>query len=205
LKMRNQKCSSRILEGTNNNSHITCQGTLVKLAQGIALNLDFQGHDIVLEESLRDALPPRLRQLWNELRPKGSCNLVNAQVTFTSATDQKNQALDVNATVKPVEETVSIHPTFFPYRIEKLKGAINFSLADGVARFEHLRGWHDRTEVSASGSCEHRDGGGWHLHFEDFNAAPVHLETDRELTIALPARLRRAVDQLRPTGQLGLH
>src|SRR5262249_51327077 len=189
LKMRNQKCSSRILEGTNNNSHITCQGTLVKLAQGIALNLDFQGHDIVLEESLRDALPPRMRQLWNELRPKGSINLVNAAVSFTSA-DQK---LDVNTTIKPVEETVSIHPTFLPYRVERLKGAINFSLADGVARLDHLRGWHDRTEVSASGYCEHHLEGDWHLHFEDFSAAPIHFDTDRELTIALPARLRKAI------------
>lgn len=204
LQMDNGQWIFRNLEGTNNNSHVTCQGNLMKLDSGIALSLDFQGHDIVLEESLRDALPPRIRQLWNELRPKGSINLVNAAVNFTSATDQKDQKFDVNATIKPVEETVSIHPTFLPYRLERLKGAINFSLADGVARLEHLRGWHDRTEVSASGYCEHHPEGDWHLHFEDFNAAPIHFESDRELTIALPARLRKAVDQLRPNGQLSL-
>src|SRR5439155_21515578 len=59
-------------------------------------------------------------------------------------------------------------------------------------------------EVSASGKCDHHPDGDWHLHFDDFNAAPVHFESDRDLAIALPARLRKAVDQLRPSGQLSL-
>ena len=140
-----------------------------------------------------------MQQLWNELRPQGSFDIVSSRVNFISGDKVPN----VITTVQPVGDTVSIFPTFFSYRLEKLHGSITFS--DGLAKFEHLHGEHDRAKVSAGGFCEHSGNNGWHLHLEDFSAAPLRLDNDRDLIVALPLKLRKAVDQLRPTGSVSIN
>src|SRR5262249_16001342 len=158
------------------------------------LALEFRGRDVVLEEELRDALPVRMRQLWNDMKPKGSVNLVKADVSFSSADRQ----LHVTTAIQPVGVTVSIHPIFFPYRLEKIQGGITFG--EDRCVFDRLHASHDRTEFTASGYCDHNSEGAWHLHFDNINADHLRLDTDRDLMIALPVRLRKAVVQLNPTG-----
>lgn len=199
LEMVDGQWTFRNLEGVNHTGRIACNGSLTKVPDGVNLSLEFRGRDVVLEEELRDALPARMQPVWNDMKPKGSVDLISAEVNFTSA-DKK---LSVKTTVQPVADTVSIQPAYFPYRLEKVQGAITFS--DQRCDFQDLRAMHDRTPLSASGFCEHGTDGAFHLHFDDITADHVRLDTDRDMMIALPAKLRKAVVQLNPTGLISLH
>jgi hypothetical protein len=198
LELIDGQWTFRNLEGINHTGHVTCDGSLTKLANGINLALQFHGRDVVLEEELRDALPPRMQQVWNDVKPKGSVDLVGADVSYSSADKQ----LHVKTTVQPVADTVSVQPSYFPYRLEKIQGAITFT--DQRSDFQNLRAVHDRTPISADGFCEHDSDGAFHLHFENIAADHVRLDTDRDMIIALPAKLRKAVAQLNPTGLVSL-
>ncbi len=198
LELVDGQWTFRNLEGSNHTGHITCNGSLTRLPEGINLSLDFHGRDVVLEEDLRDALPPRMQPVWNDMKPKGSVDLVGAEVNYTSADKQ----LRVKTTIQPVGDTVSVQPAFFPYRLEKVQGSITFS--DQRADFQNLHAVHDRTPISASGFCEHDNEGAFHVHFENIAADHVRLDTDRDMMIALPAKLRKAVVQLNPTGLVSL-
>ncbi len=198
LEMVDGQWTFRNLEGTNHTGHITCNGSLTKLTDGINLSLDFRGRDVVLEEDLRDALPPRMQPVWNDMKPKGSVDIPDAEVNYISADKQ----LRVRTTIQPVGDTVSVQPAFFPYRLEKVQGSIIF--ADQRADFQNLHAVHDRTPISASGFCEHDNNGAFHVHFENIAADHVRLDTDRDMMIALPAKLRKAVVQLNPTGLVSL-
>ncbi len=197
LEMVNGQWTFRNLQGTNHTGHVTCEGSMATSPDGMNLSLEFAGKDVVLEEELRDALPPRAQSVWNELRPKGSFDLISSKVGYSSA----DKRLNVVSTVQPVGETVSIEPTFFPYRLEKIQGSATFS--DRLVKIDRMRGVHDRTPISASGVCDH-DENGWHLHLDQFAADHVRLDSDRDLIVALPAKLRKAVDQLRPTGLISV-
>ena len=149
LEMIDGQWLFRGLEGENHTGHVTCDGSVTPVAQGVSLQLEFHGRDMVLEEELRDALPPRMQPIWNDMKPKGSFNLLKSEVSFTSIDKQ----LKVSAQVQPVGETVSIDPTYFPYRLEKVGGTVTF--AEDRCDFQNLRAVHDRTPISANGFCEH--------------------------------------------------
>src|SRR5262249_5490706 len=53
--------------------------------------------------------------------------------------------------------------------------------------------------------CEHSPDSQWHLHLERFNADSIRFDADRDLITALPLPLRKAADQLKPSGLINLH
>ena len=199
LEMIDGHWTFRELAGTNHAGRVTGEGRLTPVPGGVDLFLQFRGHDIVLEEDLRDALNPRTQRLWNELRPKGSFNLDLAEVNYKSA----DKRLNVTTRIEPVGDTVSIEPMFFRYRLEKLQGAINYQ--EGRVTFENVRAVHERTGLNASGFCEYTPDGNWHLRFENLSVDRLRLDRDRDLIAALPAKLRKSVDQLSPTGLVELN
>jgi AsmA-like C-terminal region len=186
------------LSASNHTGHITGEGRLTPVPDGFDLLLRFTGRDVVLEEELRDALSPKMQQLWNELRPRGNVHLNLAEVSYRTA----DRELNITTEIQPVPDTVSIDPTFFPYRLEKLQGTIRFR--EGRAEFKDMRAVHERTELGASGFCEYSPAGAWHLKFENLSIDRLHLDRDRDLIAALPAKLRKSVQQLNPTGLMGL-
>ncbi len=190
----------RNFEGTNDTGRVRCNGSLTQLTDGAGaqLRLNFAGDDIVLEDELRDALNPNIQRLWNDLKPRGSIKLVSADVNYQTGDSQPS----VEVTVSPVNDSVSIHPSFFPYRLEQMKGQITFS--NGRADFTGIQAIHNRTQISANGFCEHSGNGPWHVQFKDFAVDQIRLDQDPDLLLALPTTLRKAVAQLKPTGMLCL-
>ncbi len=198
LEMIDGHWTFRDLAGTNHSGRVTGEGRLTPVPDGFDLSLQFRGHDIALEEELRDALNPRMQRLWNELRPKGSFNLILAEVGYRSA-DKK---LSVTTRMEPVGDTVSIEPTFFRYRFEKLQGAINFR--DGRADLENVRAVHERTSMTTGGYCEYTPDGNWHMRLENLAVDRLRLDRDRDLIAALPPRLRKSAERLNPIGLVNL-
>lgn len=182
--------------GRNDTGTIRCTGELVpRPGDDGLLTLTFTGSQVVLENELRDALPTGMRRIWDDLTPRGAIDLtaeVQHQVRARTTT--------VSLQADPHGETVSIEPSWFPYRIEKLDGQLQWH--DGVLTFRDVRGAHDRTNVAAGGTCRFTPDGGWHVSFERLAADRVRV--DHDLLQALPTGLHDAIAAVRPRGLLSL-
>jgi hypothetical protein len=182
--------------GLNDAGVVRCSGSLVPHGEGDGeLTLHLTGAGVVLERELRDALPAGMRQVWDDLDPRG-----NADFSATVSHRIKVRRTTVAVEAIPHGDTVSIEPAWFPYRLEQLQGRL--VLEDGLLRFEGVRGVHDRTTVAAEGTCRFMSEGGWHVSFAQLSAD--RFRTDHDVMQALPPGLQRAIALLRPRGLLSL-
>ncbi len=185
----------RNLEGHNDTAEVRCQGVLTPERDGHRLALAISADNVPLEEELRDALSSQVQHLWMSLKPRGSCDL-NADVTYTSS--DKRLGLRVDARPRP--DTTSIEPVAFPYRLEKLRGAIHYQ--DGHVEFDSIEAVHGRTLVSSGGYCDFLPDGRWSLQFKKL--AVDRVKFDHELVAALPEGLRKAALELKPNAPINV-
>lgn len=195
VEMLDGQWTFRNLEGTNDTGFVTCQGDLTTTPDGPQLTLHFTGQKVPLEEELRDALPPNMQRLWNTLQPLGEVDLTTT-VQYWSHLKRMGVVVDL----APRGDTASITPVPFPYRMERLKGAIHYE--NGHADLSKLEAVHGPTTMTGGGSCDFQPDGSWQLHLE--NCTVDRLQTDRELITALPEMLRKAANELKPTGAINL-
>lgn len=193
LEMRDGHWSFRDLEGFNDTGRLTGEGTLVPTPEGNRLRLSIVGTGVALDEELRDALKPGMQQVWNNLQPQGMVD-VRAEISYLAGRDQF--AVDLRA--EPRSENSSIKPTYFPYRLDKLRGVLTYR--DGHVALEQFRSEHGNTRVASSGQCDFFPDGSWRLELDQLNVERLRL--DREFTAALPGRLRKAVAELNPAGPI---
>lgn len=195
FEMRDDRWTFRDLEAVNDTGRLRGSGHLIPTPQGRELRLWVVGEEVPLEEELRDALPPAMQQVWNDLRPQGVVDL-QADVRYESGREHP----EVVVRAWPRGQGVSIQPVPFPYRIERLQGAMVYQ--DGSFVFERLRGEHGEVRVSAAGRCDFPPDGSFRLVLEGLD---VHrLRPDRDLLQALPSPLKRVVAELNPEGPLHL-
>ncbi|HVX16378.1 MAG TPA: AsmA-like C-terminal region-containing protein [Pirellulales bacterium] len=190
------------LEGTNDTGTVECHGRLIPQANGNALTLKFSGKAIALEDELRDALAMQsaaAARFWRDLRPRG---LMDIEADLHYLPGQRKPELWV--TLSPLYDSesvaVSIEPTYFPYRVEKLRGV--FKYHQGRVTLQKVRGEHRTTKLAAEGECLLDGEGGWQLHFERLEVD--RLKADRDLVQALNGRLKKAVTDLQPRGTMNL-
>lgn len=196
IRMHRGRWTIQDVVGSNDTGVVRCSGTLEPLgADDGVLTLNLVGRGVVLEPELRDALPPGMRRIWNDVDPRG-----NAEFTATVRHRVKARRTDVELAATPVGDTVSIEPAWFPYRLERLRGRL--TLAGGRLRFEDVCGMHDRTTVAAAGTCQFTPDGGWRVSFERLTAD--RFRADHEVLAALPAGLRQAVSSVDLQGLLAL-
>ena len=196
VRMQDDHWTIEECSGVNDTGVIRCSGELVPLEDrdGI-LTLDITGTEVVLENELRDALPPGMRRIWNDIAPRGTID-VSAVVRHRVST----RKTDVSVEATPHGQTVSIEPAWFPYRIERLGGRLRWR--DGRLAFEGIRGSHDRTNVAAEGTCRFTPDDGWHVSFASLTADRFRI--DHDLLQALPDGLHAAISAVRPRGLLSL-
>ncbi len=183
------------LVGANDTGIVRCDGHLVPLAQGSELVLNFQADCVPLDEELREALDARGCRTWDLLRPRGAIDIRDCTVRYLSAM----KGVDLHLRLLPHGEHTSIHPVPFPYLLDKLRGEVVYR--NGHVEFENLRGEHGRTLILAKGSSACLPDA-WHLRFDKL--VVDRLQADRDLLVALPERLRKAVLAMNPTGQMNL-
>jgi hypothetical protein len=196
IRMDRDEWTIQDVTGANDAGVVRCTGSLVPLPDGDGeLTLHLTGTGVVLERELRDSLPPGMRQVWDDLDPRG-----NADFSATIRHQVKPRRTSVEVQAIPHGQTVSIEPAWFPYRLEQLQGQL--ALKDGLLRFEGVRGVHDRTTVAAEGTCRFLPEGGWHVSFE--HLAADRFRSDHDVVRALPTGLQRAIEMVRPRGLLSL-
>jgi hypothetical protein len=196
LRMEGSRWTIRELVGSNDTGVVRCTGVLDPLGdRDHALTLHLSGRGVVLEPELRDALPPGMQRIWDDLDPRGA-----AAFTATVRHQASSRRTSVELQAVPEGDSVSIEPAWFPYRLERLRGRLHWQ--DGLLRFEQIRGEHDRTVVATEGRCRFTPDGGWHVAFERLSAD--RFRVDHDLLQALPAGLREAVAGVRLHGLLSL-
>ncbi|HEX7378718.1 MAG TPA: AsmA-like C-terminal region-containing protein [Pirellulales bacterium] len=191
------------LEGTNDTGTIQCTGRLVPYPAGNDLTLNFTGKAIALEEELRDALAMQsagAAQFWRDLHPSG---LIDLTATLRYEPGQRKPKLWV--TLAPLADrdgvtSVSIEPSYFPYRLEKLRGV--FKYHQGSVTLEKVRAEHRGTRLAAEGKCLLDGEGGWQLIFDQLQVD--RLKADRDLMQALSGGLKKAIADLQPRGSMNL-
>ncbi|MEX0670296.1 MAG: AsmA-like C-terminal region-containing protein [Pirellulales bacterium] len=184
------------ITGSNDTGVVRCTGTLKRIGDDDGeLTLNLVGTNVVLEGELRDALPSGMRRIWDDVDPRG-----NAEFTAQVRHRVKPRRTEVELEAAPQGDTVSIEPTWFPYRLERLRGRLLWK--DGRLRFEDVRGAHARTTVSAEGVCRFTPDGGWHVSFE--RLAADRFRADHDVLQALPAGLEQAVSGVRLRGMLSV-
>ncbi len=195
IEMRDGRWQFRNLEGRNDTSRVTGRGHFEPRAEGREFRLALEATDVPLETELRDALPPNVRTLWEDLRPRGAVDLA-AEVRYLAET----RRLSLTTRARPRPDTASLHPVRFPYRMEKLQGEIVYR--DGHVSFDRLEAQHGAVRISTAGDCEILPDGRWLLRLSGLSVD--RLRFDRELVQALPAGLRKSLAGLNPTGVFNL-
>ena len=196
IRMEKNIWTIRDVTGSNDTGVVRCSGTLVPKGENDGeLTLELAGTGVVLERELRDALPSAMRQIWDDVAPRG-----NAEFSATVRHRVKARQTDVVLEAQPQGDTVSIEPAWFPYRLEQLRGQLHWK--DGRLRFERVRGTHDRTTVAAEGVCRFLPGGGWHVSFERLSAD--RFRADHGVLGALPVGLQQAISAVNLRGLLSL-
>jgi hypothetical protein len=193
LEMRDHFWTFRNLKGMNESAQITGEGDLTPSLQGNKFILNLAANNVPLDQELHNALAPNIQQAWNDLKPQGMVDLT-AQICYLS--EQKQLSLGVR--VEPKSETASIEPVHFPYRMDKLQGALLYQ--DGRVVLQQIKAKHGLVTISTEGSCDFLPDGGWNMHFGGLRIGPV----DRDLILALPERLKKAVLAINPTGRIDL-
>jgi hypothetical protein len=107
----------------------------------------------------------------------------------------------INVAIEPFEQTVSVEPTFFPYRFEQVGGRAMVSA--GRVDLEQLVGKHGRSTFTAQGTWSAAPDGGWHMVLTGLNVDRLSFEPD--LLQAMPLGLQRVVDRIRPVGSLDIY
>jgi hypothetical protein len=204
-------------QAASGSGRITCRGSLQPLAVGQIpnppgqvqnssrpaarasedlLQLNLHADKLALNDELRHALPQGTQRLWTNLRPQG---LVDLNVMLKIVPSGRHTSLTV--AIVPWEESVSIEPSAFSYRWEKLRGQMIYT--DGVAELRGLEATHGDTRWRAHGEAKVSLDGSWALALRDLQIDRLHV--DRDLLRAVPEAGRKTLVELNPTGAFNLH
>lgn len=170
---------------------VECQGSLMPTDRGSELSLQFVGKEVPLDDDLLRAVPPVVQKAWTEIRPRGRVDLV-AEVFHSTGLPKPS----IRVAVRPRIDSASIEPRFFPYQMNVVDGTFNYQ--DGKLLMTDVNATHGRTSLRTSGSGDFRSDGSWQLQLEGLTVD--RLAARRDLIVALPPKLQKVIDQLRPTG-----
>ncbi len=190
------------LQGKNDSGFIRCQGKWsCNAGDGSQLKMRFNCTDVPLEEELRHALNPNVQNMWTKLRPRGTID--HLQIDLTYATDQ-GLSVAVSAEKFRREQqvdgrSITIRPDWFAYQLDDVTGRIYFQ--DGVVELEKLHARHGVTEVRLGGQVVTKQGD-WRVQLSDFHVSRLH--TTHELCAALPPALGSALTKLNLTGPVSI-
>ena len=141
------------------------------------------------------AVPPGVAQAWEELRPRGQIDLTADVYHLTGYAKP-----DIRVSVRPRPESASLEPRFFPYLLEKVGGTLTYH--QGQVLMTEFKAQHGRTTIRTNGSGNFAEDGSWEVKLEGLSAD--RLTRQRELVGALPLKLQKLIDQLKPTGSFAL-
>lgn len=199
VEIRNDKYSFKELRGNNSSGIVGCNGTF---SPTDGLRLRFLCDAVPLNDQLKFALKPEVREIWSGFRPKGKLDFLKVDMTMLPG---KKINLDLEATLRPSSDDpdanyVSIYPVWFPYQINRLTG--NIKIADGKISLTDIAGNHQDTWVACKGQGHYSEQS-WSLRLEDLLVSS--LKVDNDLLAAVPRLLAPPLAQLGYEGLMNVN
>lgn len=166
-------------------------GRSVNTTEGGKIEARIHAQDVLLDDTLRAALPMNHQQTWNALRPEG-------RATVWCAIDKlPKQPIELHLTVDPNGSAIT--PVSFPYRMEGMTGTIE--VHQGKAWWKDVRAHHGATTMRCSGQADENDAG---TLVTLSNLVVDGLAVDPSLISALPSGARSVATFLMPEQPIGL-
>ncbi len=193
------------LSGRNDTAYVEGKGFWRRTPEaGSELMLNLVAADVPLEDELRNALQPGAQLVWNQLRPRGTVDHLKVDIHYASAPN--HLAVEVTGqkwrrrTNNDEGHSITILPTWFPYRLDEVAGTVQYS--NGRFQLRNISATHEETQVSIQGACGVAPDGSWTVQLPNVTADRIYL--NRDLLSALPKELGKAVERLSLRGDLCL-
>jgi len=192
----------------SDNAKILCDGSFLGMPDDAPhptdgdwqLALRFRARDLPLDETLRAALAPDSRDLWDQLSPSGVIDQAEVALHHAETWNEPKIVISANQLPRPTidNRTVSLRAAAIPYRIDVVQGAVRY---DGTeVKIQSLDGRHDSTRIAADGRCLRTASGQWRMDLNIHSGSRLH--PDAELIGSLPAEVRGAFQRLQLRGPL---
>ena len=188
------------LSGNNSSGTVDCDGTW---NPNDGLDVRFLCKSIPLNDQLRFALRPEIREIWDGFRPRGT--LDNMTVDMTLPIDAAEVDVVVDARMNKADDAaranyISIHPVWFPYEMNHVTGRVQ--IGKGQIRLTDVEGHHQRTWMVCQGEGDYSDAT-WSVKLN--NLLVGSLKIDEELLFAVPTELAPPIRQLEYEGLVNVH
>ena len=197
IQSRNEKHRFVNLRGHNGDCAVTAEGTW-NPRDGLGASLVCSS--MPLDDQLRVALKPSLREIWHGFHPRGTIERMftelrmpigqrECSVTIEAHLPKRNQIAD--------NGSVSIQPTWFPYEIRDLTGVIK--IGDGRVSLADIEGHHGRSWLKCNGDGQY-SAEDWFVRLNDMLV--LSLSVDDDLIDAVPSSLAPQVRDLQYEGKV---
>ncbi|MCH8828510.1 MAG: hypothetical protein IID45_02930 [Planctomycetes bacterium] len=171
----------------NGSARFFAEGTVAKIDDRSLVQMSVTTKSAHFDKQLRQALPPPLKKLWDEVSPQGKLEMA-AKVRW-----HDGQPARISFSHVQINDG-SLLLKAFPYPWKKVQAKLSYS--DGVVTIHSLRGKHNETSFSGNGFIESWPNGEWRMRLVKFYADDVL--PDRHFRLALSKNLRSIVETLNP-------
>ena len=199
IQTRDHNFTFANLTGTNGSGKVICNGTW-NPTNGLFTR--FLCQSISLNDQLRFALKPEIREIWNGFRPRGTLDFMRVDMTLPIGKREIDLVVEAKME-KPTDITqanyVSIHPIWFPYEINHLNGTVN--IGRGQIKLTDLKGLHQKTWMVCQGDGRYSDDS-WSVKLKDLLVGS--LKVDEDLLAAVPKSLAPPLSKLKLEGLLNV-
>lgn len=164
------------LKGKHGNADLTAHGTYItsNVPTG-ELNLTITTENAPIDETLRQALPPTLKELWSQFNPSGT---IKKSVTKTYW--QKGQPARITLPELIVTDT-TINMQMFPWEMTDGDARFRYEISDttgnGVLFVDSYTARHGRTRLSAQGNVQIEPDGDWWAKLTKWSAEDFYPDS----------------------------
>ena len=191
LKWSGEDVEFTNLTGTHDGTKLAGNGTFRKSPGDELLELNITATDGAFDRSLKEALPEKLRHVWNDFHPQGLFDIA------TRITWVPGHPCDIEIPKILVRDGEVLIRTF-PWRLQNLKGEFAYSSRTAKLEIKEFHAQHDDTHIGGQGLGSFPNGAPWRLKFSQLNID--NLKPNLTFRNALPAGMQRVFDVLKPEG-----
>jgi hypothetical protein len=180
------------LRGHRGDSVLIALGSLNWTGDAPAALLTVQADQLLFDQHLRDLLPARAQEAWDQIQPSGT---VDVRLDY----DSRRAAGPLAMNLRPVKLAIApkLAPEAAPLRLDGVVGEVN--LAPGVLAEWNLTANDRGGQMAMNGSWKLDDpNAAWEMHLSGRN-----LAADEQLLRSLPAGLAQVVGGLKFNGAVG--
>ncbi|HEY1860139.1 MAG TPA: hypothetical protein VGG61_07285, partial [Gemmataceae bacterium] len=169
--------------GTHKGGEFRTSGRAFPVGDEKQIEVAFTGKNFLLDDELKKALEPGLRNTWDIFAPEGHVDYTGEVIVPPPSA--KEGKTDIDLTVYP--QRCCIRPTFFRYRIEDLIGKLHYH--NDRVDLEKFTAANGNSRLSlGSGYILMKPGGGAYADLHDVEGKPVF--PTQELLDAMPSVMK---------------